>query len=96
MTDDNDKPTAAEERSIIADRILGLQSLGVAHVAPDPADFDVSLGPEVPDLATARDHPDVVRARQSLAAAAGELGLANGVIALTEAIADLLGLDIHN
>ncbi len=97
MSNDKDKsdgPSAEDLRSVMADRLREAAHLAVKAPPAGETDFGLSAGPEVPDLATAREDLAVRNAAADLEAAARGLGAVRGVVALIEAAAGLAGVTL--
>lgn len=87
-------PTTEELKSLLAGHLIEAHRLAGEIAADASNPFGISLGPEVPDLHSARGEQKVAAAARALAASERELGTARMVAALIEAIADSLMLTL--
>lgn len=90
MNETNDL-TADQKRSLLQNHLMEVIRLSIELSATDAADFGVSIGPEIPNLTTARQDPKVQCAMATLKEAEAELGIAKIVLGIADILAARFG-----
>ena len=93
MTPNNDKGPLTDEqkKQQLRDLLTEVVRITAELSTGSAGEFGVSMGPDVPDLRTARESSEVRTALATLDKAEQELGLVNVTLAFAESIARALG-----